>query len=464
MRNADQIVGRGPGPTPLELFRSLAGLREDPLRFLDQAVERYGELVHYRLGPLNAFLLSRAEDIQRVLLDNQRNYTRDTFQYNALAEVTGRGLLTNDGEDWLRQRRRIQPAFHRQRIAGFGELMADAAARTADTWQRAAENGEMVDVDREMMKLTLEILGKALMGVDLSREAPALTGAVLTALDHTVGKLKSPSPLPGWLPTPSNRRFRAAMRRLDGAVEEIIQAHRQATRSTEGAGGDLLDALLGMGGGETPLTDRQVRDELITILIAGHETVASALTWTFYLLAQNPGAAERLDEELGRVLDGRRPGAEDLPALDYTRRVFDEALRLYPPAWLVTRKSVGEDVLGGVRVPPGSLVIVSIWSTQRSAACWPDPLRFDPDRFLPAAAGSRPRFAYLPFGGGPRLCIGNTFALTEGPLVLATIWQRCRLELVPGQAVIVDPLVTLRPRGGLPLRAEANQVKFSARA
>jgi len=454
MDGVKQIFERGPGPAPVELLRSLAGLRENPLRFLDQAMSRYGGLVHYRLGPLNAFLLSRPEDIQQVLLDNQRNYTKDTFQYNALAEVTGRGLLTNDGEDWLRQRRRIQPAFHRQKIAAFGDLMVDAAARAAGTWQGA------IDVDREMMKLALEILGKALLGADLGREAPALTWAVLTALDHVVGKLRSPGLLPDWVPTRSHRRFREALGRLDRAVAEIVRAHRQVN----GPSGDLLDALLGMGGGETPMSERQVRDELVTFLIAGHETVASALTWTFYLLAQNPEAAERLDEELRRVLDGRNPGVEDLPALDYTRRVFDEALRLYPPAWLVTRRSLREDVIGGARVPPGSLVIASIWSAQRSAEIWPDPLRFDPDRFLPAAVASRPKFSYLPFGGGPRLCIGNTFALTEGPLVLATIAQRCRLELAPGQEVIIDPLVTLRPRGGLRMSALGKEIRFSAAA
>ncbi len=203
--------------------------------------------------------------------------------------------------------------------------------------------------------------------------------------------------------------------------------------------------------GKAQMTDQQVRDELITILIAGHETVASALTWSCYLLSQNPPAETRMRQELEQVLHGRQAAVEDLPALDYTRRVFDEALRLYPPAWLVTRKSIQADRIAGVRIPPNALMVISIATTHTNPVYWPDPQRFDPDRFLPETAASRPQFAYLPFGGGPRLCIGNHFALTEAPLVLASIYQRYHLELKPDHAVIVDPLVTLRPRGGLPM-------------
>lgn len=443
-----------PGPGQLELLRSLTGLRDNPLAFLQDAAARYGDLVHFRLGRWDAFVLSRPDDIQHVLQDNHRNYTKDTLQYNGLAAVTGRGLLTSDGDIWLRQRRRMQPAFHRQRIQAFGPLMAQAAVSKAAAWQPAAASGALLDIDQEMMELALEILGKALLGVDLRTEAPALTSAVLTALDHVVNGLKSPDVLPNFIPTPRKRRFRQALARLDAAVQEIIQAHRKSDYQP-GAVGDLLDTMLRSPEGETPMTDQQLRDELITILIAGHETVASALTWAACLLAQNPDVEARMLAELDRVLGGRPPTVDDLPALDYTRRVFDETLRLYPPAWIVTRKNIAEDTLSGARIPPGSLVVVSLVTAQRNPVYWPDPERFDPDRFLPEAAAGRPRFAYLPFGGGPRLCIGNTFALTEAPLILASIYQRYHLALEPGRPVIVDPLVTLRPRGGLHMRLVA---------
>ncbi len=445
-------TGRTPGPGLLDLLRSLTGLRDNPLKFLHEVTERYGELVQLKIGPWNAFVLSRPADIQHVLQDNHRNYTKDTVQYKALENVTGRGLLTNDGKSWLLQRRRIQPAFHRQKIQMFGPLMAEAAVRAVTGWQDACENGARIDLDREMMNLTLEILGKALLGVDLRIEAPDLTAAVLAALDHIVSQVKKPSLLPGFVPTAERSRFQQSMIRLDRAVDEIIMAHRNASNQPGGARNDLLTALLSAAEGEAPMSNGQARDEIITILIAGHETVASALTWCCYLLAQNPAVEGKLRQELKHVLNGRAPRIEDLPALEITRRVFDEALRLYPPAWLVTRKNIQEDFLSGVRIPPGSLVVISIADTHQNPAYWPNPQEFDPDRFLTEQSTARPRFAYLPFGGGPRLCIGNHFALAEAGLVLAAIYQGCHLEMEAGQEVIVDPLVTLRPRGGLPMR------------
>ncbi len=441
-----------PGPDLRTLLTSLTGLRDDPLAFLQDAAARYGELVHFRLGPWNAFLLSRPEDIQHVLQDNNRNYTKDTLQYNGLAKVTGRGLLTSDGDIWLRQRRHMQPAFHRQRIQGFAPLMLEAAARKAEAWGTLCESGRPVDVDREMMELALEILGKALLGVDLRTEAPVLTSAVLVALDHIVNGMKNPEILPGFVPTPARRKFQQALRTLDGAVAEIIAARRGATGAGESY---LVDMLLRAPEGGAPMSDQQVRDELITILIAGHETVASALTWACYLLASNPAAEARLHAELDTVLAGREPTMDDLPALEYTRRVFDETMRLYPPAWLVTRKNIAEDTIGGARIPPGSMVVISLASAHRNPIYWPEPERFDPDRFLPEQVNARPRFAYLPFGGGPRLCIGNHFALLEAPIILASLYQRYTLALEPGRPVKVDALVTQRPHGGLPMLVKA---------
>jgi cytochrome P450 len=439
-----------PGPDLRALLNRLPELRANPLKFIQQAINTYGDLVHFRLGGLHAFLVNHPDAIQHILQENNRSYTKDTLQYNALAAVTGKGLLTSDGETWLAHRRLMQPAFSRPRIYNFGPQMVAAAENMLDGWQAAAGNAQPLDVDQAMMRLALEILGKAVLGVDLEREAPALTEAVTIVLDHVVEQLKSPPAIPHFIPTRANRRYRSALGTLDQAVLEIIAAHRQEPHSTQG---DLLDLMIQAGNtpGHPALNARQLRDEIVTILIAGHETVASALTWACFLLSQNPAAAARLRKELHQVLGGRRPEVADLPALTYTRRVFDEALRLYPPAWLITRKCVMADHIDGHAIPAGSLMVIGVAAVQRHPAFWPNPDCFDPDRFLPEQSAGRPHFAYLPFGGGPRLCIGNTFALTEAPLVLAAIYQRFRLELVPGTPVEALPLVTQRPSNGLPM-------------
>lgn len=437
-------------PNVLKLLFSLPNLRDDTLGFLQKATKQYGDFIQYKIGPLNAFVLSNPTYIQQVLQDNNRNYSKDTFQYNGLAKVTGRGLLTSDGDLWFKQRRRMQPAFHRQRINAFGKLMTDSAVKRLSEWQV----GEVIDIDKEMMELALEILGKALLGVDLRTEAPQLTSAVLVALDQVVSSFKSPDILPVFINTPRRKQFKEAVDKLDQAVQEIIQQHRQKFDGSIDAK-SLLDVMLFSEDdhGET-MTNQQVRDELITILIAGHETVASALTWACYLLASNPQAQQRLQQELKIVLDGRPPTVEDLPALDFTKRVFDEALRLYPPAWIVTRKAIQEDVIGEVEVPAGSLMIVSLTNTHTHPTYWEKPGIFDPDRFLPENLKNRPKYAYLPFGGGPRLCIGNYFALIEGPIVLAAIYQKVGLKIVPDHKIIVDALVTLRPKNGLPMQVQ----------
>ena len=435
-------------PNVLKFLLSLPNLRDGTLGFLQKATKQYGDFIQYKIGPLNAFVISNPTYIQHVLQDNNRNYSKDTFQYNGLSKVTGRGLLTSDGDLWFKQRRRMQPAFHRQRINAFGKLMTDAAVKRVSEWKV----GEIIDIDKEMMELALEILGKALLGVDLRTEAPQLTSAVLVALDQVVSSFKSPDILPGFINTPRRKQFKEAVDKLDQAVQEIIQQHRQKFDCSFDAK-SLLDVMLFSEDdhGET-MTDQQVRDELITILIAGHETVASALTWACYLLASNPQAEQRLQQVLKVVLAGRPPTVEDLSALDFTRRVFDEALRLFPPAWIVTRKAIQKDVIGGVEVPAGSLMIVSLTNTHTHLTYWEKPGIFDPDRFLPENTKDRPKYAYLPFGGGPRLCIGNYFALMEGPIVLAAIYQKVGLKIVPDHKVIVDALVTLRPKNGLPMQ------------
>lgn len=432
-----------------ELLPYLGQIRTDTPGFLEECARRYGDLVCFSVGGLKVFFINHPDLIRKVLQDNHHNYSKDTIQYNTLATITGRGLLTSDGEDWLRHRRLQQPAFSRSRLAVLDQVIAPAAEAMLANWARLP-SGQVLDIDREMMQVTLEVVGKALFSIDLRTQAPRLTSAVLTALDHVIFRAQNPFALPDWAPIPRNLAFRRALKMLDGAVYEIMQERKQAADP----GNDLLGMLLSAHD-ETSgqmLTDLQVRDEIITILIAGHETVASALTWSWYLLAQHPGTYLRLRAEVAGLPAGRLPAYQDLENLPFTTQVFSEALRLYPPAWLITRKAIGEDHFGDYPIPAGSLIVISPYVIHRHPQFWTAASSFQPQRFSEQYEKTWPRYAYIPFGGGPRLCIGNHFALIEGALILAAVTQRYRLALDEGQQVRVDPLVTLRPHHGLPMR------------
>lgn len=437
--------------TGREMLPHLARIQSDTLGFIMDTTRTAGDLVHFDLGITHAYLVNQPEAIKHILQDNHRNYSKDTIQYNALSTVTGRGLLTSDGDLWFRNRRLEQPAFARPRIMALDEVVVPAVQAMLSRWQarQAADHG-LLDVDAEMMRVTLEVVGKALFGIDLSRDAASLTGAVLTCLDHIVFKARRMVVPPDWVPTPRNLRFKRALRLLDVAVYDLIDGRSRQSDP----GDDLLGMLLRARDPDNgqAMSRSQLRNEVITLLIAGHETVASALTWTFYLMGKSPQVTQCLHEEVRRVLGDRPPASADLPSLVYTGQVFDEALRLYPPAWLITRKSIGADELDGQAVRAGALFIISPYAIHRQAQVWPEPERFDPSRFAPGRDAQRPRFAYIPFGGGPRLCIGNQFALNEARLILAMVAQRFRLDLPYDAQVTPDPLVTIRPHGGLPMQ------------
>ncbi len=442
-----------PGPSAFKLLTQLPAIQRDVLGFLTGAQRTYGDLVFFDVPRNPAYLLNRPELIQHVLLDNYRNYTKDTIQYNSLREITGEGLLTSDSELWLRQRRLEQPAFARPRLAALDQVVVPALEKMLAGWDAPARAGEPLDVDGEMMRMALQVVGQALFSIDLSEQAGQLTGAVLTALDHLVERLRNPVGVPGFVLTPRRARFQAAIATLDLTIYNLIAGRRERGDP----GDDLLGMLLKARDPETgePMNDKLVRDEVITILIAGHETVASALTWTWYLLAQHPQAWQRLHEEAASVLGGASPSMADLERLPYARQVFDEALRLYPPAWIITRKAIAADHLDTFETPPGALMIISPYTIQRHPSYWEEPDAFRPERFADEdgrPAERRPRFAYIPFGGGPRLCIGNNFALIEAQLALAAVAQRYRLALLPNRKVEVDALVTLRPKHGLPMK------------
>jgi cytochrome P450 len=423
-------------------------IQRDPLAFLLRNAAEYGDFIHYPLGLWDVIQVTHPAIIKHILQDNNRNYTKNTIQYNTLAQVTGRGLLTSDGDLWLSQRRLMQPAFHRQRLLAYEDIIIRTTSDMLDRWSA----GEMLDVDAAMMQVALEIVGKTLFGLDLRHEAAELTEGVLEMLEYVVYRASNPMAPPLSLPTGRNRRYKEAMAKLEGVVYRTI-AQRRAESTDRG---DVLSILLAARDESgTPMSDIQIRDEMTTLIVAGHETIASALTWAWYLLSLNPLVRQRLEQELEDQLGGRTPTVADLPALAYTRAVFDEVLRLYPPAWLITRRALEADTLGDQTIPANAIIIMSPYVMHRHRDYWANPAGFDPGHFAPEIAAERPRFAYIPFGGGPRLCIGDNFALMEGPLILATVAQRYRLNLDPSRLVKMEALVTLRPHDGLLMTAEA---------
>jgi cytochrome P450 len=434
-----------PGPRGHLLLGSLREVQRDPLGLLRDGFREHGDVVRFRFGSTRALLLAHPDHIGHVLHDNHRNYDKRNVDYAMLRRLLGNGLLTSDGTFWHRQRRQMAPMFHRQRVAGFCNLMVNSTLEMLERWDARARSGEPFDVVAEMTRLTLAIVAKALFSADVSDEAEAI-GAALTEVNRQLGEF-SVLDMFWMIPTPRKRRFRAAVQTLDAVVGKIIEARRRETSRNE----DLLSMLLDAVDEETNqgMTPSQVRDEVLTLLLAGHETTANALAWTWYLLAQNPDAENKLHDEIASTLGERAPSALDLPQLRYTRMVVEESMRLYPPAWAISRNAIGEDEIGGYRVRPRTNIIICSFVTHRHPSFWEEPERFDPERFSPERSQQRPDFAYLPFGGGPRICIGNAFAMTEAQLVVATMAQRCRLRLMPEHPVDLHPLITLRPRHGI---------------
>lgn len=450
-RTADQssVSARAiaPGPAGHPLFGNLSALREGPLPLLMASAQRYGGVVRLRFGMQVVHLVTQPEHIKYVLQDNQKNYSKQTRGFKALSLFLGLGLLTSEGDTWLRQRRIAQPAFHRQRIAGFGAVMVRSAADMAEAWRGAAGSGRVVDMGAEMMRLTLRIAGETLLSTDPSGAADSVGEALTLLLTEARQRIYRPLMLPLGVPTPKNRRVKAAMRLLDSIVYTLIDERRRSANRPEDLLSMLLDArdeVTGEG-----MSDTQLRDEVMTMFLAGHETTANALTWTWYLLSLFPEAGRKLRAELAEVLNGRAPSVDDIPRLKYTSMVIEESMRLYPPAWMMTRAAREEDAIGGYLIPKGSFVALSPYITHRLPSLWENPEGFDPSRFTAERASAMPRFAYFPFGGGPRQCIGNTFAMMEAVLVLATLAQRFRADLVSGQEVKAETLITLRPQGGI---------------
>ncbi|GHG96940.1 cytochrome P450 [Comamonas sp. JC664] len=436
-----------PSPSGTPLLGHMRVLRKDPLTFLQAQVRQYGDVVRVHIGPASLVVVAHPDGVRHVLQDQARRYGKRTRGFAALRELLGHGLLTSEGSFWLRQRRLAQPAFHRQRLAGFARTMVGAASDLASELESRADAGVAFNVAEDCMRLTLRIASATLFGQDVSGAWHDIADAMGRVQVFTYKRLTQALPIPRRLPLPTHRRFERDTHTLDRVVRGIIETRRRDT----GEHHDLLQMMLEQHDADTGerMSDTQLRDEVLTMLLAGHETTANALSWTFMLLSQHPSVRRDVEAELAQALGGRAPTDEDLPRLALTRRVVDESLRLYPPAWSLSRVAVEDDVIGGFRIPKGTYLLLSPWVTHRHPRVWDNPEGFDPDRFLPEHEQERPRFAWFPFGGGPRQCIGNQFALMELVLVLATMLQRVRLNLTPGQVIRPAAAITLRPRPGV---------------
>ena len=425
------------------LLGDLPAARRDPLTFHARAALA-GDIVRLRLGR-DVYLLNHPDHVQRVLHDNHTNY-RKSFFYARMKPLLGEGLLISEGGAWRRKRRLAQPAFHRERLATFAGIMVEHTNATLDRWSGAAVRNEPLDVAAEMKRLTLTIVGHSLFGFDLLGQAEEAGQALTEALRITNDRFWSLVYLPPSIPTPSNIRFARSMRVLDRVVNDVIAARRSGPTRP-----DLLGMLMEARDVETGegLSDRELRDEVMTMVLAGHETTANALSWAFHLLSGAPSVDQSLHHEAASVLDGSDPTVEALPRLETASRVSQESMRLYPPAWAFGREAVEDDVFGAIRIRAGTALTICPWVLHRDPRWWDEPDRFDPDRFRPEAVKGRPRYAYVPFAAGPRMCIGNAFAQMEMQIVLAMVAARYRLAQVPGRPVEFEASVTLRPRKGI---------------
>ena len=442
IRGSRAVTPLPPGPKGHWLTGNLADFRADRLGFVTRIPKEHGDLVALRFAHYRLFLVSHPELIEQVLVHQAKHFIKHfALRLNPL--LLGKGLLTSEGDFWLKHRRLIQPAFNKNRLAEYAPVMTAAVDRHLRTWQA----GQRREIQAEMMAITLEIAAQTMFGAAAAADAQEVRLALDELQQNFIVRFNSIVQLPLWLPTPLNLRMRRAVRRLDAILYRFIQERRRGG----GEKHDLLSLLLRARDEDdgSGMSDQQVRDEAMTLFLAGHETTALALAWTWYLLAQHPHVEEQFFQEVHAVVGQRWPTLDDVPKLKFTEAVVLEGMRLYPPAYIIGREAVDELILGGFRVPRGMTLFMSPWSVQRDERFFKQPLEFRPQRWREESIKQLPKFAYFPFGGGPRLCVGNSFAMTEMILVLAAVAQRFRFTLIPGQVVIPQPTFTLRPHPGI---------------
>ncbi|NWF69923.1 MAG: cytochrome P450 [Chloroflexi bacterium] len=430
---------------------SMQTFSADALNFVLDA-RRYGDVAALWFGPYRSYIVNHPDHAHTLLVSEAEHYHKDRTLKAVMKPVLGGGIFLSDGAFWKRQRKLVQPAFHSKRIGAYAQVMVDYTLAAAQRWQ----SGQVYDVDREMTALTMNIVAKTLFDADVSGDAREVGEVITTVLELTNLRFNSLIPIPDWLPTSANRKLQKAVKRLDELIYGFINERRKSNEDK----GDLLSMLLlAQDDDDKHMTDKQVRDEAMTLFGAGHETTAVALTWTWYLLAQHPEIEQKLLGELDRVLGGRAPTLADLPNLQYTEMILKESMRLYPPAWVTTREAVEDVQVGGYTLEKGSIILINIFGIQRDTRFFADPEAFRPERFSAENEKLIPKYAYIPFGGGPRVCIGNQFAMMEAKLILATLAQRFQLRVAPGHVVKPERVFTLRPKYGLRMVVTAREAR-----
>jgi cytochrome P450 len=438
-----------PGPPGRPLLGVMPEMVRDMLGLFRTTAQTYGGIARFKLLNKSYLLVTSPDYVKYILQDNYKNYIRGQSVETGRV-LLGNGLPLIDGDFWLRERRMLQPAFHRERLGQLTNTMTGLISRSVQDWSGKAQPGQILDLDDEMMRLTLTIIIKSMFSADIDEKIQPLSHAFSVASKFMLWRSQQMWKLPLSVPLPPHVEYNRALRVLNDTIYPLVADGRRYPKD------DLLGMLLAMRDADTGegMSDRQARDEVVTIFFAGHETTAATLTWAFYLLSQHPEIEERMRLELKSVLNGRTPTFADLPNLVYTQRVVNEVLRLYPAAYLFAREALVDDVLDGYTIPASVLIFISPFVTHRDPAYWPDPERFDPDRFSPEQVASRPRHVYFPFGEGPHICLGNHFALMEMQLILAMVLQRFRLRLVPNHPIALKPEATLRPRHGMKMSVE----------
>ena len=446
-----------PRPPGSSILGHIPQWRRDPLKLVTEAA-RYGDVVRLQL-PGETYLLNHPRHVKHVLQDNHQNYVKG-WVFDRIKPYWGESLLTAEGEVWRTQRRRVQPSFKREHTVGFAPAITRRTAEMLDRWEPSAGSDRELVLYNEMTQLALVIIGDVLFGVELWGDVSKMAGAVQTALRVLKTRVAALAPLPLWIPTPDNMRFNGAMRTLRGGVTDIIERTRSAGGEARSFVAMLMDARDSESGER--MSDEQLHYEVIGMLQQGHDTIGETLAWTWYLLSLHPEIERKLHDEVSRVLGGRVPVVADLEHLKYANMIVQESLRLIPPVWIIPRDAIKDDEIGGFKIPGGATVLVSPYLTHRHPEFWTNPEAFDPDRFLPDAAKGRPRHAYFPFGGGPRLCMGADMAIMETLLILAMVVQRYQLHLVPGHREEPECILDMIPRYGV--RATLRKQPASARS
>ena len=451
-------ITRPPGPKGYFFLGSAPELAHDWPGFCARCARDFGDIPFYRFLHVPICQFTHPDDIETVLVRRAANFHKSR-DYSALEFILGNGLLTNDGPSWQRQRQLIQPTFRHENISAYAQIMASSAAAHLSRWR----DQQTCDLHQEMAELTLDIVTKSLFGSKLSHDTRAIGTEVAAVMERFFSQAALSFLIPDGFPLPKSPRLLRSRRHLNRVIFSIIRDRRASAAPSNDLLQTLLDAHDEHG---ARMGDVQLRDEVMTLFLAGHETTSNALTWAWYLLAQNPAVEHALVSELDQVLAGRPPALSDLPRLPYTEMVVKESMRLYPPAWGIGRRAISDFEIGGYRIRAGTNIFILQWITHRDPRFFPDPVRFDPERWRvdPVRTGRIPRFAYFPFGGGPRVCIGAGFAMMEATLLLATIAQRYRFTRLPDPPVVPFFSVTLRPRHGLPVRIESPATHSAVRA